>query len=172
MPGDPREISEAPRRTFDGPAEVHGPTGDTTRPTAVRRMRINKSDLVMHGFHKDCAQSEHIKKYGNAEAGRTHSDACRKQLEDAMRATEEGRERLAAHEESLTRPMVEHIERGPGRQEEQHQRQETKRGFLDRNGAGTPVREQGGGGGYAYRRSPSAFRTAPAGSFNPAAALQ
>ena len=100
MPNDSRDLPDAPRKAFDGPAATHGPTAETTRPPALRRMRINNSDLVKYGFHKDCSQCEHIQKYGNALPGRTHSDACRRQFEEAMRATEEGRERLAAHEES------------------------------------------------------------------------
>ena len=51
-----------------------------------------------------------------------------------MRATEEGRERLAAHDESLTRSMAEHVEREASRPEPPR-RSEATRGFLDRKAA-------------------------------------
>ena len=127
------------------------------RPAPVRRMRINKSDLVQHGFNKDCAQCEHIQKYGNARPGHTHTDACRRQLEEAMGATEEGRERLAAHDESLTRSMAEQVERSAERTEQVQQRSETKRGFLDRGTVETtlpqPVGPEGTPIGAAQRPS-------------------
>ena len=61
-PSAPRERQEVGRQEFDGPASAQGPTAEATRQAPIRRMRINKSDLVRYGFNKDCPQCEHIHK--------------------------------------------------------------------------------------------------------------
>ena len=142
LPRDSRDRGEAARRPFDGPSEDRGPTAESTRPAPVRRMRINKSDLVRYGFHRDCPQCEHIQKYGHAQPGRPHTDACRKQLEEAMAETEDGRERLKAYEESLTRSMAEHVERSD-EQASRHQAPKTaKKGLLERRAPEPPIDSQ------------------------------
>ena len=50
-----------------------------------------------------------------------------------MASTDEGRERLRAYEESLTRTMAEHVERDAERSDQQGPRDETKKGFLERS---------------------------------------
>ena len=90
-------------------------------------MRINKGDLVRYGFNKECPLCEHIHEYGHAQAGRTRADACRKQLEEAMGSIEEGRERLRVYEESLTRSMAEHVERGAEQAERPEPRAQTRK---------------------------------------------
>ncbi len=40
---------------------------------ALRRMRINKSDLEEHGYTDGCAQCTHTRRYGSAKPGATHS---------------------------------------------------------------------------------------------------
>ena len=98
-------------------------------------MRINKSDLVRYGFNKDCPQCEYTQKYGSARPGQTHTDECRRQLEEAMRATEDGRERLAAHEENLTRAMAEQVEHGAEAANQPRPPPIVKKGFLERGTA-------------------------------------
>ena len=131
LPHERRDRESAQRLPFDGPAEHHGPTAEATRPAPLRRLRINKKDLEKFGFHPECPQCEHIQRYGNARPGHAHTDACRKQLEDAMAATEEGKARLAAHEESLTRAMAEQVERAD-RPQGEPPRSEPRRSFEDR----------------------------------------
>ena len=88
LPEDTRERTEAPRKPFDGPPEPQGPTSEVVRPAPLRRMRINKSDLVKYCFKSGCPQCEHIQRYGHAQPGRAHTDACRKHLEEAMASTD------------------------------------------------------------------------------------
>ena len=111
LPHDRRERGDPARVPFDGPAEQRGPTAEAVRPVPLRRIRINKKDLEQFGFHPECPQCEYIQRYGNARPGHAHTEACRKQVEEAMASTEDGRARLAAHEESLTKAMAEQVER-------------------------------------------------------------
>ena len=87
---------------FDKPATEQGPTAEAVRQTAIRRLRINKSDLDAHGHDPDCPQCTYIQKYGKPRPGGNHSDRCRRRLQEAMQQTEAGRARLAVHDERIT----------------------------------------------------------------------
>ncbi len=110
-PEDLAERGERPRVRFEQPASEQGPTTDGIRPAAIRRLRINKSDLDTYGYEDSCAQCRHILKYGKARPGGMHSEVCRRRLVEEMQKTETGRARLTEQEERLTRTMAEHIER-------------------------------------------------------------
>ncbi len=110
----PEDLVERPERQrvrFEQPATEQGPTADETRPAAIRRLRINKTDLDTYGYEDSCAQCRHILKYGKARPGGVHSGFCRTRLVEAMQQTDAGQARLAEQEERLTRAMAEHVER-------------------------------------------------------------
>ena len=109
LPGASRE--QRPRPRLDQPATVHGPTTDQVRPTQLRQLRINLSDLrKFNHYNGNCQQCRYIERYGKAKAGGVHTDACRKELVDKMNQTEEGRARIAAHQDRTSQIMAERIE--------------------------------------------------------------
>ncbi len=143
-PGSDRRQEEPQRVRFDKPATEQGPTAEAVRQTAIRRLRINKSDLDAHGHDPDCPQCTYIQKYGKPRPGGNHSDRCRRRLEEAMQQTEAGRARLAVHDERITQAMAERIENSD-KQAAERQAQpaaaqsEASRGFLERAPDGEPV---------------------------------
>ena len=156
LPGGDRERPQRPRVRFDQPATEQGPTAEAARPTAIRRLRINKADLDEHGYEESCAQCRHIVKYGRARAGGVHNERCRKKIIEALQETESGRARLAEQEERITRAMSEHVERAdqlpPVAEAAAPGRVHAPRGFLERT-------EDGRSAGV---RPPDRARVAPA----------
>ena len=87
-----------PTVTFHEPAEHSGPGSDTAAPPASRRLRINQSDLDAHGYIEGCQQCEYIQRHGKARVGGQHSNRCRERLVEAIRATDDGSNRISAHD--------------------------------------------------------------------------
>ncbi len=83
-PWSEREV-RAPRVRFQQPAEDPGPLIETAAPAAPRALRINKSDLITHGFAEGCPQCDCTQRYGKARPGGTHTAACRERLTEAIR---------------------------------------------------------------------------------------
>ena len=103
---------------FGEEAPEQGATADGARPTQLRQMRINTSDLKKYEhYDANCGQCRYLERYGRARPGGAHTDTCRASLIEKMRLTEEGRAKLAAHGERTTQIMAEHVERGDGRQD-------------------------------------------------------
>ena len=128
---------------FGDEAPEQGATADGARLTQLRQLRINISDLKKHEhYDPNCGQCKYIERYGRARPGGAHSEACRASLIEKMRLTEEGRAKLAAHDERTTQVMAEHVEQGAGRQppaQDKHgeatghdRHGPTQRGFLER----------------------------------------
>ena len=144
---------------FSEPAIEQGPTADAARPAAIRRLRINQSDLDAHGYEPDCPQCVYIQKYGKSKPGGQHSDRCRKRLQEAMQQTEAGRARLAEHDERINQAMAEHVEfndRQAAGQQPATAPLEAPRGFLERTPDGEPAEPSRG------LRPPEAARVTPA----------
>ena len=87
-----------PTVTVREPAEHSGLSADTAAPPASRRLRINQSDLDAHGYIEGCQQCEYIQRHGKARVGGQHSNRCREQLVEAIRATDDGSNRISAHD--------------------------------------------------------------------------
>ena len=87
-----------PAVTFREPAEHSGQGTDAAAPPASRRLRINQSDLDSHGYTEGCQQCEHIQRHGKARVGGQHSNRCRERLVEAIRTTDDGSARIAAHD--------------------------------------------------------------------------
>ena len=104
-----RARPEAPRTHLEPATDGSPAPQDPGRPSTLRRMRITKADLEKYGYHSSCPQCKHIQTYGKPQAGKNHSDQCRRQLTDAMSKTEQGRQRLAGDEERLDRRTAEHL---------------------------------------------------------------
>ena len=65
LPGADEEPRQRPR--LDQPATVTGPTADEVRPTQLRQLRINISDLrEFNHYNGNCPQCRHIERYGRA----------------------------------------------------------------------------------------------------------
>ncbi len=111
LPGAARERPQRPRVGFSEGATETGPMAEATRPTAMRRLRINMSDLRTYDHYEEtCQQCKHIRRYGKARKGGIHNDTCRSKLVEKMQGTEAGRARLAEDEQRITQAMAEHIE--------------------------------------------------------------
>ncbi len=158
MPDEFSDKTDRPRVRFTQPASEQGPTAEGVRAAAIRRLRINKSDLVTYGYDENCTQCRHIVRYGRARPGGAHSERCRQRLVEAMSQTEVGRARLAEQDDRLTRVMAEHIERadqprltramaehteradqpdaGPGRAAAQEEQRREPRALLERSDDG------------------------------------
>ncbi len=114
LPGADKEQRSRPR--LDQPASVTGPTADEVRPTQLRQLRINISDLRKFSHYNwTCPQCRHIERHGKTRQGGFHTELCRKELTEKMMTTEEGRARIKAHEERTDQVMAEHIEAQDGR---------------------------------------------------------
>ena len=87
-----------PTVTFRESAEHSGPGADTAAPPVPRHLRINQSDLDAHGYIEGCQQCEYIQRYGKARVGGQHSNRCRDRLVEAIRTTDYGSNRIAAHD--------------------------------------------------------------------------
>ena len=122
---DGAQLPEAPEQ----------PTEPTpARPTPLRRMRINKSDLDKHGYTESCSQCRHIQRYGRAQAGTQHSEQCRRRITEAIAQSDEGKARIQADEERLDRRTAEHLERAD-RQPREPEALPAAREFLERTPA-------------------------------------
>ena len=133
FPSASRSRQQAPRVRFADAEEVGGQDADPGRPSALRRLRINKSDLETYGYDAECPQCIHIGRYGQARAGGAHSQRCRTRLIEAMGQTEAGRARLAAYDERTTQIMAERIERADAQARPADVEADTgHRGFLER----------------------------------------
>ena len=145
--GFERKVRHDTRFKADAPDKA--PTAENECITSIRRLRINQSDLDKHGYHQDCPQCKHIRRHGKARAGITHSDACRKQMIEALSQTEEGRARLQAQEERDQRTGVDIQEQQRERQQAEASRPEHRevQEFLPR--------VAGEGGGHFPQEQPS-----------------
>ena len=99
----------APRVQFKDAPEFVRAT-DVAEPKAMRRLRINPSDLDQFGFTTGCTQCQHVMDHGRPRAGITHSDTCRARIQAELMNTPEGRMRLEAHEEKINERMARHVE--------------------------------------------------------------
>ncbi len=151
LPGAAREQRARPR--LDQPAPVQGPTVDQVRPTQLRQLRINITDLRKYDhYNGNCQQCRYIERYGRAKPGGNHTDACRKGLLDKTGQTEEGRARIQAHEDRTNQIMAERIEEHAAAHEG-HQAQvpqpcddhDRPRPFLDRADDGGEAHPQPAG---------------------------
>ena len=74
-----------------------------------RRARINKQDLLKHGFTEGCLGCRAMIQGGEP---RNHTEACRSRVEEAMQATSEGKARVQQAKERLDMEMARYVE-GP-----------------------------------------------------------
>ncbi len=111
VPGDGYDKKKRDEVRFGGAATEKGPTTEAMRQAAVRRLRINQSDLDKHGYDTSCPQCKYIQRYGRARAGGAHSERCRGRIVEALSQDEEGRARLQIQEDRITQAMSERIER-------------------------------------------------------------
>ena len=87
-----REKGDATATFRDAPTEEEK---DKKRIESVpKAFRINRSDLVQHGFTDGCLQCEHNVAPKKSKAGLSHTATCRTRLLDALKNTLEGRVRL------------------------------------------------------------------------------
>ncbi len=100
----------APEARFNDPALARDEPVPVAAPPAVRRMRINKSDLETYGYTAGCPQCRHAQAYGTARPGGSHTAVCRNRLFEAMKATEVGRQRIEGYDERVNRNIAERIE--------------------------------------------------------------
>jgi len=73
-------------------------------------MRITKAELEKYGFCEGCDQCAYIRRYGYAQPGRNHSEKCRQQIMEAMGQTEEGKAKIDAYVDRLTKTIAEQME--------------------------------------------------------------
>ncbi len=76
---------------FSEPATARDEAVPVAPPPAIRRMRINRSDLEAYGYTVGCPQCQHTQAYGASKPGGNHTAACRGRLLEAMKAGEVGR---------------------------------------------------------------------------------
>ena len=75
-----------------------------------RRLKITMKTLKDYGTSEGCPQCTHIKALVEAKNGLPHSEACRKRIVEAMRATAAGTERLTRHDLRTDRQIARQIE--------------------------------------------------------------
>ncbi len=105
-----REKPEVQARFQQEAQEQDSPPAVDVLP-AVRRLRINKSDLYAHGYTQGCRQCEYTERNGKARGGMQHSTACRQRIIEAIGQTEEGKQRIAEHDERVNTNIAERIEK-------------------------------------------------------------
>ncbi len=115
VPGTGYEQKQRGHVRFQDGATDSGPSTEAVRPAAVRRLRINQSDLDKHGYNEQCPQCKYIRRHGKARAGGFHSEQCRQQLIDKLMQSDEGRARLQGQEERNAQAQEENAARGPER---------------------------------------------------------
>ena len=95
------------------PVEPHEPVPDG--PIVARRLKITRKMLHEHGTTEGCPQCSHIRAFGEAKPGLTHSDKCRSRLMEALGGTAAGAARLERYEERVDRAIASHYDsfRGP-----------------------------------------------------------
>ncbi len=111
MPGTGYDKKKRDEVRFGDAATEVKPTADALKQAAIRRLRINQSDLAKYGYDTDCPQCKYIQRYGKARPGGGHSERCRSRIVEALSQHEEGRARLQLQEDRITQAMSEHIER-------------------------------------------------------------
>ncbi len=74
-----------------------------------RRLKITLQTLKDYKLTQGCPQCMHIKEFGEAKPGLSHSESCRKRILEAMAQTDAGRARLEKHEERIDRAIAERI---------------------------------------------------------------
>ncbi len=79
-------------------------------PAALKRFRINRSDLIAHGYTEGCEQCKFVEENHKSKGGLQHTEACRKRILEAISQSEAGRARLAEYDERVNRNIAERIE--------------------------------------------------------------
>ena len=82
---------------------------EVEEPEALRRMRINPSDIERYGMTPGCRQCDHVRRTGQTRPGITHSDECRARMLSEIAKSDEGRSRIGTHEERITARTVLHF---------------------------------------------------------------
>ncbi len=105
-----REKQDVQVRFQQDAAELDTPAAPDP-PPALRRMRINKSDLEAYGYTQGCKQCEHIERNGKAKGGMQHNLACRTRIIEAIGQTEAGKQRIAEYDERTDAAIAERVEK-------------------------------------------------------------
>ncbi len=108
----PHSLREPRQRgaAFEHPVEKHQPLEDKL-PGLPRSFKITKRDIQAHGYTDDCPQCDHIRSYGEARPGTTHTATCRARIMHEVGQTAQGQARLAAAQERTDRALADHVER-------------------------------------------------------------
>ena len=97
------------RINFDMPAEAMPlAEGPQVRPRQARRMKITSRMLEQYGFTEGCEGCRF--KQAGLEESRNHSEVCRKRVEEAIEATEEGKRAKARQDERVNSWIAERME--------------------------------------------------------------
>ena len=83
-----------PEVHFEVEAPRDKPVPDDRAPTNPRRMRLNLSDFLEHGFSVGCRQCEYMQRHRIAKGRLAHTDTCRARLMAEMGKTVAGQLRL------------------------------------------------------------------------------
>ena len=119
---------------FQDPIVRQEPIPVTERTQTIREMYVRNRDLDQFGFTPGCPRCEHTLQYGPNKASVTHNQTCRERIRECLRASPEGRARLAKWEQHADRQMAEEVHRGDDRLVESHAPQ----GEIDENGQARP----------------------------------
>ena len=92
--------------TGDAPARSDVPATRTEGPLP-KTFRINRSDLVEHGFAEGSTQCERNEVFSKSKDGLSHSTACRARLLEAFMTDPKGHARFEAYEERVDRALKE-----------------------------------------------------------------
>ena len=83
---------------FADQATATGPTTESVKTSALRKLRINQSDLDEFGYYASCPQCTYVQRHGRPRAGTTHTAECRNRIIEALKLTDSGRARLEMQE--------------------------------------------------------------------------
>ena len=123
------------RLNFDPPAKEEAiPVAAEDKKTQVRRMKITGYMLRKYGYTDGCDGCKH-RRAGLGEH-RPHSEDCRKRIEAAMDADDEGRRKKADDTERITRRLAEEMERMLGQESRGEGSGADERGSSDSVGSG------------------------------------
>ncbi len=100
-----------------GPEVERHPNPDNDIVTESRRLKITMKTLKEHGTTDSCPQCVHVRAFGEAKSGLTHSEPCRKRIIEAMSTSPAGAARIQRHkvraerhEEQINQRLADHIE--------------------------------------------------------------
>ena len=83
----------------------------------VQRVWIYEDDYKQFGITDDCKKCLHNQRWGYNASRMTHTEKCRRRMEEALATTDEGKQRLATAEERTNQRLAKHVEEADVRPE-------------------------------------------------------